>query len=130
MASVQTENNNNDFLQSLCSVSMCPPQVVTDIDIILNNATAFNDVGASKHFVIEFGVNHPTILVSPGQSIKIDDIIAYINEIPVYSKIAGTITEVNEKYIIGDYLEQNDLLSQYGLNESITEEDIKRILGI
>jgi hypothetical protein len=85
----------------------------------------------TERFVIEFGVKRPIINVSVGQHIKIDDIIAYMNDIPVKAKFCGVITEVTDRYIIGIYETNVDnILAMYNLSENMTEQDLLKQFNI
>lgn len=124
------EDNQNliSLLDTLCKVSMCDPVENTDLDFI--DSLAPGDPNTER-FIIEFGVRKPVILVSVGQYIKLDDIIAYMNDIPVKSKVCGRITEVNDRYIIGIYETNIDtILSMYGLNENMTTDDVLKQFNI
>lgn len=123
------DNNNNiqKLLNTLCKVSMCDPQEATDLDYLDN----MNKVSGSDKFIVEFGVRKPIIKVSVGQHIRLDDIIAEMNGIPVKSKINGTITEVTDRYIIGVYDTDVDaILASYGLSENMTEKDLLKQFDI
>lgn len=91
------------LMENLCRVSMCSPIVETDIEYEMENSPLLNGIGNAEGFVIEFGTDDVMIKVTPGDSIDQDTIIAEMEGIPVYSKIKGKITEVHEKYIIGEY---------------------------
>lgn len=105
----------NEEFQKLCKVSMCDPIVETNVEDVLKNAPIFNG-GPNEKFIIEFGGTDVTIKVSVGDHINIDDTIAIINLFPVTSKVAGTITEVSERYIIGKY-DIEDYSSYIGQSE-------------
>lgn len=118
------ENNEKIMylLDSLCKVSMCDPIEETDFNFI--DSLVPGDVNTER-FIIEFGTRKPVIIVQVGQYIKLDDTIAYMNDIPVKSKVCGRITEVNDRYIIGIYETNVDaLLSMYNLSENMTENEI------
>lgn len=86
---------------------MCPPREDTDVDYLIENANSFDN--NPDMFCVEFGTNSPVITVSVGQEINIDDIICYMKNIPVHSHIHGKVTEVTNKYIIGEYIKATDL---------------------
>jgi hypothetical protein len=124
------ENNEKimSLLDTLCKVSMCDPVEETDLNFI--DSLAPGDVNTER-FVVEFGVRKPKILVSVGQHIKLNDVIAYMNDIPVKSKICGRITEVTDRYIIGIYETDVDtILSMYNLSENMTEDDLLKQFDI
>lgn len=121
------DNNIKNILNTLCKVSMCDPQESTD----LNYIDKMNRYSEAEKFIIEFGTLKPTIKVSVGQHIKLDDTIAEMNGIPVKSKINGTITEITNRYIVGVYDTDVDaILSAYGLNESLTQSDLLKQFNI
>lgn len=106
-----------------CSISVCPPESSTNFDDILKN-------GMPSRFVVEFGSDHPEIIVVPGQSIKIDQIIGYINGMPVRSKINGKVIEVDEKYFIGEYdLDIHSALINTGFGFDLTDDELNKILS-
>lgn len=110
-------------INNLCKVSMCDPIIETDFDDI--DETFKGD--SKEHFIVEFGIPTPNITVTVGQKIMIDDIIAYMDNIPVRSQITGTITEVHDRYIVGKYnTDINDLLAMYNLSEGSTDDDIMK----
>lgn len=124
---IENDSNIKNLINSLCRVSMCDPLEETNFDALNDNAERS---GAEK-FIIEFGVKHPNILVSIGQHIKLDDIIAYMNDIPVRSKVCGTITEITDRYIIGLYDTDVDaILASYGLSENMSEADLLKQFNI
>lgn len=121
-------NDITNILGGLCKVSMCDPLETTDLKFIDSLAKGDPE---TERFIIEFGSRKPIINVSVGQHIKLDDVIAYMNDIPVKSKVCGTIIEVNDRYIIGIYDTDIDmLLNMYGLSENMTESDILKQFDI
>ena len=124
---IENDYNIKNIINTLCKVSMCDPQEETDFDA-LNGRVERS--GAEK-FIVEFGVKRPKITVSVGQHIKLDDVIAYMNDIPVRSKICGTITEITDRYIVGIYNTDVDaILASYGLSENMTEADLLKQFDI
>ena len=120
-------DNLKSILNTLCKISMCDPKESTNFDAIDD---MYKSYGVEK-FVIEFGTLNPEILVTVGQHIRLDDVIAKMKNIDVKSKVCGTITEVNERYIIGTYDTDIDaILSSYGLGEDMTESDILKQFNI
>lgn len=117
-----------NLLDELCKVSMCDPIEETDMDYI--DSLAPGDPNTER-FIIEFGTRKPNITVNVGQHIKLDDVIAYMNDIPVKSKICGIITEITDRYIIGIYETDVDrILEMYNLSENMTENDLLKQLDI
>ena len=115
--------------KKICKVSMCPPQQKTDIDYILDNSPLLN--GEGSHFVIEFGSKETKNVVSAGKHIDYDDVIATMRGIKVKSKIKGTITESNNRYIIGEYdtnIDDYDLTGQSIKNSNSDLDDINELL--
>lgn len=124
---IENDSNIKNILNTLCKVSMCDPQEETDFDALNDRAERS---GAEK-FIVEFGVKRPKIMVDVGQHIKLDDVIAYMNDIPVRSKICGTITEITDRYIVGIYDTDVDaILTSYGLSENMTEADLLKQFDI
>lgn len=97
----------NDSSLNLCRISLCEPRENTDVDYITNKSGLLSDGNISSRFCIEFGTDNPIIIVNINQVINVDDIICYIKNIPVHSKIYGRIIEVSDRYIIGEYI--NDI---------------------
>lgn len=119
---METENISK-LIQNLCKVSMCDPISDTDFD---NIDDSYKDT-SKEHFIVEFGVTDPTILVTVGQKIYLGDTIAIMDNIPVKSKNNGEITEVYDRYIVGKYTTDiEELLSQYNLSEKTTDKDIMK----
>lgn len=125
---IENKEKLMSLIDNLCKVSMCDPIEETDFDFI--DSLAPGDINTER-FIIEFGVRKPKILVSVGQHIKLDDIIAYMNDIPVKSKVCGKITEINDRYIIGIYETDVDaILAMYNLSENMTEQDVLKQFDI
>ena len=109
------------LFQGLCKVSMCDPESTTDFDFL---DQVYNDYRKEK-FIIEFGTLKPKIFVEVNQLIKLDDVIAEMDGMPVKSKVCGRITEITDRYIIGIYSTNADeLLELYNLSENMTDNDI------
>lgn len=98
-----------------CRISLCEPEVETKIEDIPDN---------SNKFVVELGTTNPNILLTEGQTINVDQVIGYMNNIPVKSIINGTITEVTDRYFIGTYGGADSVISELGINE-ISEDSIR-----
>lgn len=107
----------------LCHISLCPPDVSTDIEYVIESPIEFeNDPNG---FIIEFGMEKPDIKVSSGKSISNDQIIAYMRGIPVKSKLSGMITEVHDRYIIGTYDDNMEsALENTGLGDDVSEDSL------
>jgi len=114
-------NTAEAFMEKLCKVSMCPPEENSDADYIVNNSPIFNE---AKKFIIEFGCENVKVAVSVGQKVDETTILAYMEGLPVTSKVYGTITEVNEKYIIGEYLSDADEISK------LAEKEIEKLKSL
>lgn len=113
-------------MAELCRISVCPPDVSTDIEYINDNSPYFNEVESPEGFIIEFGVDNPSISVSAGQHIGVDDIIAYMNGIQVKSKISGVVTEVHNKYIIGVFDENiEQAMENLGLGDDLSSDKLE-----
>ena len=107
----------------LCHISLCPPDVSTDIEYVIDSPIEFDN--NSNGFIIEFGMDNPDIKVSAGKSISNDQIIAYMRGIPVKSKLSGMITEVYDRYIIGTYEDNAEsAIENTGLGDNISEDSI------
>lgn len=116
-----------NLINSICKVSMCEPQIETNLNEIDNIFKVYN----KEKFIIEFGSENPIITVHEGQDIMIDDTIAIMDDVPVKSKVCGTILEINEKYIVGKYINDIDkLLSIYNLSSESSNDDITKQFNI
>jgi hypothetical protein len=95
-------------LERLCKISLCDPEVTTDADALCDNSGAFSDPSSSsKGFVAELSAKNVRIIVSTGQTINEDDIIAYMDDLPLRSIMKAKIVEVNPRYIIGEYIKED-----------------------
>lgn len=119
--------NDIDSLLRLCKISICPPEETTDFDKLFRESTGMDGgVDSPERFVIEFGSQNSSINVNVGDTIHMDDIIGYMRGIPVKSKISGKITEVHEKYIIGEYdTDYEEILSSFDLSGNLSDIDIE-----
>lgn len=125
---METQQLDLNALKCLCKISVCPPEESTDFEK-LGSTGMDGGTNAAERFIIEFGTQNPSILVSVGQKIGINDVIATMKGIPVKSKVAGTITEKTDKYIIGEYeTDCESILSSIGLSSDMTEEDLRNKL--
>ena len=111
MVLVMPQNNNQQY--GLCKISICPPESSTNLDYVLNNGI-FSE--QPKNFIIEFGSEKSDIRVKVGQKIKIDDVIGFIKGIKVKSKVEGVVTEVYDRYFIGEETSSVDeILEDFGI---------------
>jgi len=118
----------NEFLK-LCRVSMCEPVKETDTDYLADNAPLGG--GTNKKFVVEFGCKDFVINVTPGQKISEDDILGYMNNKPVRSKIKGVVLEVYDKYFIGEYTTNiEEYIKQFTEDGEASEDKIKAMFGL
>ena len=92
----------SEELIRLCRISMCDPVRETDVEYLKDNSPLSG--GTCKKFVVEFGCLDRVIKLVPGQIISEDEIIGYMNNKPVRSKIKGKITEVYPEYFVGEYI--------------------------
>lgn len=107
-----------------CCISTCLPDTSTNLDYVLDSGI-FNSISSPEKFVVEFGTEQPTIILTPGQKIKVDQTIGYMRGISVNSKINGTITEVTDRYFIGVYDNNTDnILNDLGLND-LSEKSLR-----
>ena len=99
-------------LDKLCKISLCEPDVSTNVDALCENSSAFSDPSSSaKRFVVELAADDVNILVGEHQTISEGDTIAYLDGVPLNSIMEATIIEINPRYIIGEYVEKDpDLL--------------------
>ena len=105
----------------ICKVSMCETIDPTDTS---EWYTSFEDI-ATK-LIIEFDLRYNIELkVSVNDHIKLNSIIAYLNEVPVKSRLEFIVIEVGPNYIIGEYTSEfNELLFSQKL---YSEEDLQEI---
>ena len=110
-----------------CCISICEPDSSTDLDYVVNSGLG-NSISCPEKFVVELGTENPTILLTPGQKISVDQVIGYMRGIKVKSKIKGTITEVTDRYFTGVYDKNtDDILGQLGLSD-LSEQSIKKLI--
>lgn len=118
----------NEFLK-LCRVSMCEPIKETDTDYLSDNCPLGG--GTNKKFVVEFGCKNFVINVTPGQTISEDDILGYMNNKPVRSKIKGKVLEVYPNYFIGEYsTDIEGYINEFMENGEASEDKIKKMFGL
>lgn len=121
---------DNMFYENPCMISMCPPDSSTDLDYLIENAGAFNNIESPDKFIVEFGGTYTQLQVNPGQIIKDDDFIGYVDNIQVKSKVKGTVTEVHENYFMGSYAnELSDIIDNISDLNNMSPDDIVRKFG-
>ena len=83
-----------------CKVSMCDTSDPTDIDLMLNqNAGLYPD-----KIIVEISKNlNAHLSVSKGQHVKVNDIIGYIEDVPIRAEREFIVDDVFEKYFFGTY---------------------------
>ena len=112
--------NISDNINCLCKVSMC--ETIDDTDT--TDWTAWLDKPAD--IIIEFDMRlNYSIIISVGQSVLLNDIIGYINNIPIKARDEFIVTEIGKNFIIGKYQssEYDSLLTQNTTN--INEVSLK-----
>ena len=108
-----------------CCISLCDPDSSTNLDYVLNSGLLN---GVPDKFIVEFGSENSTILAVPGQRISVDQTIGYMRGLPVNSKISGTVTDVTDRYFIGEYDNTADgVLKDLGLSD-FSDKKIQNIL--
>lgn len=97
-----------------CKVSMCDLSDPIDADNILSN----NTIGFSSAVVIEIqNTLNYRFTVSEGSTVNTNDIIAYINDVPVKSNSNYKILELHDNYVIAEETTNQEIL------DSSTAED-------
>lgn len=83
-----------------CKVSMCDTSDPTDIDLMLNqNAGLY-----PEKIIVEISKNlNAHLSVSKGQHVKVNDIIGYIEDVPIRAEKEFIVDDVFEKYFFGTY---------------------------
>ena len=110
-----------------CCISICEPDSSTDLEYVINSGLG-NNISCPEKFIVEFGTENPTILLTPGQRISVDQIIGYMKGVKVRSKINGIITDVTDRYFIGTYERDSDyILQQLGLTD-LSDKSLKQLL--
>lgn len=101
-----------------CRINLCePPTHDNEIPQITDGV---------KKFIVEFGSEKTSINVYKDKKIKLNDIIGYIDNIPVKSKLNGKILEVYQKYIVGEYdTDIDEMLGDLGLSRDMKQEDLQ-----
>lgn len=110
-------------LEKICKISLCEPDVTTDVDALADVSPAFSDPSSSsKGFIVELSADRVEIIVGEGQDINEDDIIAYLDGIPLKSIMKAKIIEVNPRYIIGEYVDEDPDILLETVNSIINEQ--------
>ena len=101
-----------------CKVSMCDTSEPTDTDLMLNqNAGLY-----PEKIIIEINKNlNATLTVAKGQHVKVNDIIGYIEDVPIRSEKEFIVDEVFDKYFIGTYFIDS---SVFDLNDKNIEQKV------
>lgn len=102
-----SSNTNNVSMEDCfpCKVSMCDTSDDTNIDDLLNS-TYSSDSWPIRKVAVEIGQDlFPVsrLCVEVNQHIHIDDIIGYIDEVPIYSKIDCSVQIVEPSYFVAWY---------------------------
>lgn len=103
-----------------CKVSMCETSDSTDIDALLHENSSLYP----EQLIIEFNKDLRAVFnVKINQHVYINDIIAYINSIPVKSEKEFIVNEIYDTYIIGTYYYDTSLfnLESPTLQNDVTE---------
>ena len=87
----------------ICKINLCEPEVRTDVDALADNSGCFTDLDSPGMFAVEINGDNTTITVSEGDHISEGDVVAYVDSVPLKSKMNGNITERTSRYFIGEY---------------------------
>ena len=110
----------------ICKINLCEPEVRTDVDALADNSGCFTDLDSPGMFAVEINGDNTTITVSEGDHISEGDVVAYVDSVPLKSKMNGNITERTSRYFIGEYsVDENQDLEEYvnSLEENNMEDD-------
>ena len=101
-----------------CKVSMCDTSDPTDIDLMLNqNAGLY-----PEKIIVEISKNlNAALSVSKGQHVKVNDIIGYIEEVPIRAEREFIVDDVFEKYFFGTYFIDS---SVFNLEDENIEQNV------
>ena len=101
-----------------CKVSMCDTSEPTDIEVMLNqNAGLY-----PEKIIIEISKNlNATLTVTKGQLVKVNDVIGYIEDVPIRSEKEFIVDEVFDKYFLGTYYIDS---SVFDLNDENIEQKV------
>lgn len=106
-----TDDPDINELIELCKVSMCKTEDPTD------TSEWFNMFDYSEMIIIEFDRRLNFIIsATVNQIVNLNDIIAYIKNVPVKSRSKFIVTEIGKTYIIGNYIfdsDQDKILSEF-----------------
>lgn len=107
----------NELIE-LCKVSMCETIDPTDTE------GWFDKFDSPEYIVIEFDSNlNFTSAISINQNVDIQNIIGYVNNVPVKSKVKFIVEEIGKNYIVGKYIysKETDILQE--LPDTDNEQD-------
>ena len=114
----------------ICKINLCEPEVQTDVDSMADNSGCFTELDSPGLFAVEINGDNVSINVNTNDHISEDDTLAYINNVPLKSKMNGNIIEKTSRYFIGEYsIDENQDFEQYvsdiesigeGENDSMT----------
>lgn len=101
-----------------CKVSMCDTSDPTDIDLMLNqNAGLY-----PEKIIVEISKNlNASLSVSKGQHVKVNDIIGYIEDVPIRAEREFIVDDVFEKYFFGTYFIDS---SVFNLEDENIEQNV------
>lgn len=101
-----------------CKVSMCDTSDPTDIALMLNqNAGLY-----PEKIIVEISKNlNAALSVSKGQHVKVNDIIGYIEEVPIRAEREFIVDDVFEKYFFGTYFIDS---SVFNLEDENIEQNV------
>ena len=135
------ENSTNDSSSSKeltpeecfpCKISMCETSDDTDVeDLMRKSLTGGN--GSARKVCVEIGQDLfpiSRLCVEVNQHIHIDDIIGYINEVPIHSKVDCSVQIVEPSYFVAWYYFEDfsDSSSDASL-DTTNEEDCTKIIN-
>ena len=86
-----------------CKITMCPPEEQTDTNSLFNNSSII--ASSPTNVIVEFDKNIKNLVTyfQEGQHIRIDDVIARVDKVPVKSKIDCNVREVHPTYFLAEY---------------------------
>lgn len=116
-------NNDTIYFDLPCDINFCPQEETTDSSYLLDNSPTLNDT--AQKFIIEFGSDQSDIIVDEGSSIKINDTIGYISNVPVRSIIKGTVTKKYNRYFFGEYSTDENAIDDILNGKDLSEESLK-----
>jgi hypothetical protein len=101
-----------------CKVSMCDTSDPTDINLMLNqNAGLY-----PEKIIVEISKNlNASLSVSKGQHVKVNDIIGYIEDVPIRAEREFIVDDVFEKYFLGTYFIDS---SVFNLEDENIEQNV------